>query len=496
MKGVILYSNWTVKESWSRPGRPHYPREKVPFIFSLHARKKYGFQVHMVFWKVDVKARKILPSTINEDIQRYSRYILGRYAFDKDSNIWQLSTEPVGILKYDLDKSKIKFYPLEEFAEVDINYGLSFYKDKVVFTVIDEGVFFFDPSSSSIERIVVPDSITHSGQFSVAEIASSGNRIWLGDFNNGVILMEEDENGFNFERIAMDEGLPINRIYCLKMDHFGDVWGFTQAGLFRINKDKEVKSFYRKDGLLNDHLGVLGRPYGLIKEDGSVFLQESGFYTYFYPDHVTVNSEPPNARLESMTIGDSIIYNNIAFKESIELDPGQDYFNIKYSCDNLIDPEENEYKYRLKGQGQRWTYTKSNMASYINMPPGEYVFELFAANNDGVWSESPALLNIELKPFFWQMWWFKLACLLAFLGIVYLMYRNRLSGIRREEKIKRDFESQLVDKEMKALRAQMNPHFMFNSLNSIKSFIARNEPRNATKLFIEVCPINALDFVQ
>ena len=116
---------------------------------------------------------------------------------------------------------------------------------------------------------------------------------------------------------------------------------------------------------------------------------------------------------------------------------------------------------------------------YTNLPSGKYRFSIRPINIYGPCGDFQ-YLDIQIRHYFWQTLWFKWLVGLLFAGMVWFLYRYRIALIRREEATKRKLESKIKEIEMVALRSQMNPHFLFNSLNSIKSFIARQEPRKAT----------------
>lgn len=119
------------------------------------------------------------------------------------------------------------------------------------------------------------------------------------------------------------------------------------------------------------------------------------------------------------------------------------------------------------------------MANYTNLPPGKYKFVLRAAHR-GLWFENETGVEFTIKPFFYQTAWFYIAAFLFGLLIIFGIFRFRVSRIRKQEKIKSDFEKKIAEVEMQSLRAQMNPHFIFNSLNSINTFILKNKTEAAS----------------
>jgi LytS/YehU family sensor histidine kinase len=112
--------------------------------------------------------------------------------------------------------------------------------------------------------------------------------------------------------------------------------------------------------------------------------------------------------------------------------------------------------------------------------PGRYIFKVKGTNNDGLWNQEGTSLYLLIRPPWWQTWWFTSISILVTLGLVYGGFRYRVSQVRKQEQQKANFNKKVSGLEMQALRAQMNPHFIFNSLNSINRFILKNNPEAAS----------------
>lgn len=116
------------------------------------------------------------------------------------------------------------------------------------------------------------------------------------------------------------------------------------------------------------------------------------------------------------------------------------------------------------------------MVSFSNLPVGDYTFLVKASNRDGIWNVEPDKIDISIVPAFWQRAWFKIILSSLLLGSIVLLYRYRIGQIKRTSLLK----ERALKAESRALKSQMNPHFIFNSLNSIDSFIINNEPEMAS----------------
>ena len=117
--------------------------------------------------------------------------------------------------------------------------------------------------------------------------------------------------------------------------------------------------------------------------------------------------------------------------------------------------------------------------NYTNVPPGSYTLKVRASNNDGFWNEEGYELALTVIPPFWATWWFRSLLAIALIASVLLFFRSRENRIRKEEARQTAINKQIAEIRMTALRGQMNPHFIFNSLNSIQHFITNRDKTEA-----------------
>ena len=161
----------------------------------------------------------------------------------------------------------------------------------------------------------------------------------------------------------------------------------------------------------------------------------------------------------------------------IELRYDQNTIGVSFSAIEYLFPEKVQYAFRLSELHSDWRYAdyKSREILYSNLSPGKYAFQLKAQMLGGNWQVEPIELIIVITPPFWQTWWFRILAGLVLIATAFYLIRWRITLVRKKEQQKALHEKQLIELEAKALRAQMNPHFIFNSMNSIKSLINKNE---------------------
>lgn len=162
---------------------------------------------------------------------------------------------------------------------------------------------------------------------------------------------------------------------------------------------------------------------------------------------------------------------------TIKLKWKQNNLSFNFSAVEYYFPERIEYAYRLDGFDKEWQYTNSmnRKINYTRLKPGQYTFRLMAQLEGGNWDMKPVEYIIVISPAFWQTNLFRVVILVIIFGFFYLLYKNRIIAIRKQESRRTTHEREMMELEAKALRSQMNPHFVFNSLNSIKSLINKKE---------------------
>lgn len=166
--------------------------------------------------------------------------------------------------------------------------------------------------------------------------------------------------------------------------------------------------------------------------------------------------------------------------------------NINYNQSLSIKPEASSYKsngkykyaYRISSVDTNWSIIPGNteQIDLLKLPSGEIQIELKLIDHKGIDSENTIQLNVYVKPPFWQKWWFYIIIALGVLIAAYFIFRKRIAVLkaRQVKEIERiNLESELRLTQQAALKAQMNPHFIFNVLNSIKGFIYENDKKNA-----------------
>ncbi|HRI58124.1 MAG TPA: histidine kinase [Saprospiraceae bacterium] len=304
-------------------------------------------------------------------------------------------------------------------------------------------------------------------------------RVWLNSTDGwlGWADPARPELGVTYKMNLADKGI-LEGMLSLASDANGDIWGHTEKELLKINVENlELTAFNFQYGVKDVdfyHFSILPSGELLFGGRNDIVLAN--------PAELQRNRELPVSYITDIQVlNKPRHYQSLYGGEPVYLRHWENFFSVGFSAKAFTLGGETRFRYRLTGFDDWTEASNRRFANYTNVPGGEYVFQLQAANNEGVWNETILEVPVSIATAWWATWWFRSAALLAIGGIVYGAYRYRVSQIRRKARLKTEYEKKLAQVEMSALLAQMNPHFLFNSLNSIDSYIVKNESKKASE---------------
>jgi signal transduction histidine kinase/ligand-binding sensor domain-containing protein len=276
--------------------------------------------------------------------------------------------------------------------------------------------------------------------------------LWIGTFGSG---LNRFKNG-KFSTVNDRQGLPNGVIGHIESDGRGFFWMSSYGGILRVSENDlnrcaegEIAEAPFLTYGINDGLPTLQCSEGLQSAgcktaDGRLWFPTAKGLVAVEPARAIINPLPPPVRIESIRVDDRHFADGNA-RGPLKIPPGRHRIEFEYTGLSFIAPEKVRFKCRLKNFETDWANAgPQRVATYNYVPPGNYLFQLTACNNDGIWNETGASLAFEVLPSFWQTAWFRflsgLVTLLAASGAVWFETRRRMRRRLERAERQRDIE--------------------------------------------------------
>jgi sensor histidine kinase YesM/streptogramin lyase len=412
-------------------------------------------------------------------------------------------------------------------------YDLMVSRSGEVWVATFRGLSRLNPKTGKFTRYH-PNSHFTSGQLSdhlVLSLYEDGEGIiWVGTFRGGLNRLDPTTN--TFTAFTTRHGLPSNRVTSIMGDQQGNLWLGTRHGLSRFNPSTNTfRNFDVSDGLLGNEFLDRGSVY---RRNEKLFFGGVNGLVVFCPDSIKEDRDTFPVYITGVKVLEE---NRPLPGDTLTLTHTENFFSLTFAALNYTSPQKNRYTYQLEGVDKNWVYAgQQRVARYTGLGPGKYTFRVKATTDERVWNKQEARLTIIIYPPWWRTFWaygFYFLCLLAGMFAVDRFQRRKLISREREKARERElaqareieqanqelalqkeelestlehlkatqtqlveqekaalenkhkleraaYQNKMAELEMQALRAQMNPHFIFNSLNSINRFILKNQSEAAS----------------
>ncbi len=343
-------------------------------------------------------------------------------------------------------------------------------KDGILWAASTNGLFKIDQDS-----LILIDLKTVPLNTNFTDALWNGDELWLTTQGAGVVYCKKKSSGDLevLRSLTVKNGLRNNYVQCLEQDAQGNIWVGTYMGLSRINTQNFIVHNYNQDGLTEEpyfnialHRDPENRMWcattnGLFSFDPAAFTFSKGETSTHFSE-IRVNDNPlKNYEPKSFK------HNQSSFKFK--------FLNVNTAYANLV-----LYRYRLKGLKEAWSAPSSlREIRYDFLPPGDYEFEVKTSSVRGEWSSDSLRYAFTINAPFWEKISFRIFSFLLLGAIIWLLFLRRIRKIKKQEQEKSKVRQLITELESKALRAQMNPHFVFNCMNAIQEQILMKEIQSA-----------------
>ncbi len=295
--------------------------------------------------------------------------------------------------------------------------------------------------------------------------------LWIATRGEGVFAVYGKQKW----HFGEEEGVAGNTCRAITIDEQGRIWVGTNRGVSlisgfdRTSGKATIRSFNTTNGLLCDEVKCL------LCNDGKLWMGSNEGLCWIDISSLTKNAVPPPTYITN------ILFGTDSCKLNTPAEFGFSDKTIRVFVEGLCfhDPLGLRYKYRLLGGDEDWITTANREISFSGLSPGNYRLEIFAVDSDGTQSTRPCVFVFRILTPFYRTWWFILFIVLVLGGITWgaISYRTKKTQKRAEEKL--ETEKRIAELRLFALRAQMNPHFIFNAINSIQHFVLQNDSTQA-----------------
>jgi len=396
----------------------------------------------------------------------------------RDTGIWQVSMAPDGrlsVLRH-LDDSRIGGNRVMAVGQAP---------DGRVAVGVEDGFSLIDPATGAVEQVHNDPGDTASlGPGSVVSFATDrAGRLWVGTTESGINVMSGRGAGgrLNFRHIGVAEGLPNADINRMLLDRTGRVWASTDNGITVVDAaDLSVRALRRADGVA---IKGYWTGAGDRTADGALVFGGVGGITVILPDRLQPWAYHPPVVVTGVRIGGKPVPFRTDSGGSLEsaepglvVPPRINSLAVEFAALDFSAPERNRYRYRLDGFDLGWTETDANhrVATYTNLPPGDFTLRLGGSNRDGTWTEHETLLRVRVLAAWYQSLWFRLLAG-GSLGVAVggAAYAWSFVVRRRQHELERQVAERTA--ELSASQEQLHQYAYFDTLTGLQNRRAFNE---------------------
>ena len=462
----------------------------------------YSWYLNGLFSQYLAKSTKIVQHKL-EDFEWYLEVVYEFHVHDDGC----FFIAPSKYSKYDMD-----FNPLgEQYPLANLTY--TFVGDSII---LEGGQGYYLVHDNEYKLLFKSDSSFNERVFALEQ--DSKGDIWLGTlsglykhtdsvpvdygqvdpvFKNRILCIERYQQGMfigtskigiiyksDAGNIVIDESIGLVSNHIKSIFVHGDVlWVGTNKGLSKINIEKIHKNQFSIHNITNFDGLPANEIYEIKQNDSLLYLATSNGIAYFDPNVILNDNPLPTTTIDMVLVAET----DTLDRRSAQLLPRQGDIEFFFKGISFRNHNHLEYQYMLEGYDKEWGNTKNLSARYRNLPYGSYCFKV-KATTDKVTFGKAASYSFSIKKHYTETYLFKIAVVLLIILLITLITLGAIRYNRTKEERKR----QLLTAEQRALRLQMNPHFIFNSLGSIQRYILERDPYEASEYLTDFAQLMRL----
>ena len=378
------------------------------------------------------------------DLNEFSLYALGE---DKFGNVWLGNAWGI----YKGNKETMEFVNMPEFGLCYTYDIMEDANDNIWIATMGNGVFKYNQKTQQIEHYTNQINDKHSiSSNSVSSITETSNGdIWFATDRGGICKYDSKEN--NFRTVSLAEGLPDDTAYKIVEDKNGYLWFGTNSGLVQFDPQNfTIETYSTDNGLPSNQFNYKS---ALASSTGELFFGTLEGLISFFPERLEQNSFIPPVYITyikhkndeaSGELYDKGTNSGYLQAKQITLQHDQNSIELGFVALSYACPAANQYAYKMENLDKDWIFTRDNQSvTYANLAPGKYRFVVKASNNDKVWNQEGASVEIIILPPWWKTWTANICYAILLIVCVWLTTRYYLYVSKKKTLEKqRMFESE------------------------------------------------------
>ena len=386
---------------------------------------------------------------------------------DGSGNIW-LRVRNKGLFRFNAQKNIFEFIDILPGVGGAEHTFMLFIRgqNRIWLSINGQGVYEVNPETSQVKAHQLSD--VETALHPVRMSSPDGVHIWMNDPFNGLFKYSIATGTVTF--FNSRNGLASNSCQTVEADATGNLWTFSTEGVSKV--------FAASGACTNMRSKQLNKIVDLhCSSDGKVYVATAAGIYWWYADSVPPPPAKPVLYLDKTTVmnapADFTKQHVFAWK--------QNDITISYGALYYTEGQPLQYEYQLAGEAAWQSLGNRHEVAFSRLAPGSY--QLNIRIKDEADSKRWLQTRWTIQKPFWATWWFRLLSTLLLAAAAYYMIKKRIRSIRqkaRQQQLTAELKQQVAETEMAALRARMNPHFIFNCINSIDALVQEGDKYNAT----------------
>lgn len=494
-----LDSNLNVKQQYMlKPGQES-AKNQVWCLFEDNDGNIWAPNQDRTLLKLNTKTNQ-LAEVNDSSLFGYINTIVG----DKNGDMW-LGYWNKGLKKVDFNTKKTIAYNIRPKgfpAPVNRVYGICFDGDSLLWLATENcGLVSFDKRTNAFLK-----SYTYNEKNMYSISSNLVKNVYVLNPDTLLVTTAEGLNIFDkhskrFTVITNKQGLTSNFVESVFFDDDKNIWVCCANGICKINpRSWKITSYSSQDGMIER--GITGRIEKL--GNGDILIGTAAGIMMFNPKEINAAKIPADVQISGLQVFNQPKYIDsvIILQKPVELKYNENAITIEFASTDYYYQNKVNYYYQLEGIDKDWVISgKEAAAHYGNLDNGRYLFKVKCVDNNGVACKNITQFCLVIHPPFYKKWWFVL-CEIFLLGLICIYFfqwrsnnkkrialiaeeQEHIKQLEKEQKLikvqaEQEFNKKIAEVRLQALRSQMNPHFIFNSLNSINHFILLNDTDNAS----------------